>query len=258
MDQYLSCRKEQLYRQLLNNASKGLTFSQDVMWEMGPDNIPYSKVDFSWLFCASGPLAPSTRSKNKKQGGMKVLPHHARLRGSETCPLPVLPPVQTIQHHSLITNESFIKVPLHQDGKLDSVKRIGLSTALNVYNMIPYQFPTILQEETHRRTSKGNKSVLKNPKINTAQWIVSQQIPPGYQYRARLPTLLKDQNGSSSATNLITEESKGKEDVCGFCSVPKSSTDPRTVPRSKPESPLPVYYGQVNTSYSQHCCYISR
>lgn len=253
MDQCLSRRREQLYRRLLTNASEGLTFSQDVMWEMGPDNIPYSKADFSWLFCASGPLAPSTRSKNRKRGGMKALPHHVQLQESVTPPLPALPPLETVHHHSLTTNESFITVPVHQDGTLDSVKRIGLRGVLNVYSIIPYQLPTILEEG---RTSRGDEFVLKKLTKNTAQWIVSQQIPRDYQYKARLQSLLKDQYGSARATNLVTDESKVKEDFCGFYRVSKSSTGLRALQSSKPKTQLPVYYRQVNTRYSQHCCSI--
>ncbi|XP_034164043.2 HEAT repeat-containing protein 4 [Pangasianodon hypophthalmus] len=253
MDQCLSHRRKQLYRQLLTNACKGLTFSQDVMWEMGPDNIPYSKADFTWLFCASGPLAPSTRSKSRKQGGTKVLPHHTRLRGSATPPLPALPPLQTVHHHSLTTNETFITVPGHQNGTLDSVKRIGLSEALNIYSAIPYQFPTILKEEEQSSTSKGDESVLKKLTKNTAQWIISQQIPRDDQYKARMQSQLKDQNGSASATDLATDESKVKEDFYGFYRAPESSPEPRALQSSKPETPLPVYYRIKGYSVSPVC-----
>lgn len=243
MDRYLSRRREQLYKQLLTNASKGLNFSQDVMWEMGPDNIPYSEADFSWLFCASGPLAPSARPKSRKQRGIKWLPHHTPLRSS------VSP-----HHHPLTTNEPFFTEPFHQDGTMDSVKSIGLSRALNIYSINPSQFPTILEEEEYIRRNKGNEFVLKKPKKNTAHWVVRQQIPTDYQNKAWLPSVLKDKYGSASATDQKTDESKGKKDFCGFYSVPKSSTEPRTLQSSKPETPLPVYYRQVNTSYSQHCC----
>lgn len=245
MDQCLSRRREQLYRRLLTNACKGLTFSQDVMWEMGPENIPYSKVDFSWLFCASGPLAPSTRSKSTKKGGIKCFPHHAHLSGSMTPPFPVLTPLQTIQHHSLTTNESFLTVPFHQAGTVDSVKSIGSSGSLNVYSIIPNQSPAILEKKEHSEKSKCKESVLKKPAKNTAQWIVSQQIPTAYQNKARLPSVLKDKNGSATATHLETDESKVKEDVC----VSKSRTEQLRIPQSsQPETPLPVYYRQVHTS----------
>ncbi|KAF4083933.1 hypothetical protein AMELA_G00123020 [Ameiurus melas] len=252
MDQCLSRRKERLYWRLLTNASKGLTFSEDVMWEMGPDNIPYSKADFSWLFCASGPLAPSTRSKSRKQGGTKALPHHAQLRVSVTPPLTALPLLHPVHHHSLTTNETFMTVPGHQDGSLDSVKRIGLRGVLNVYSVIPYQFPTILEEEEPSRTSKEDESMLKKVTKNTAQWIVSQQIPRDYNYKARLQSQLKDQYGSVSATDLRTDDSMFKEED-GFYSVPQTSREPRTLQSSKPETPLPVYYRIQGYSVSPVC-----
>lgn len=245
MDQCLSHRREQLYRWHLTNACNGLTFSQDVMWEMGPDDIPYSKADFSWLFCASGPLAPSTRSKSRKLGGIKSLPHHTHLKCSVTPPFSVLTPLQTLRHHSVTTNESFITVPFHQEGTVDSVKRIRSTGTLNVYSIIPNQFPIILEQEQHK-TSKCKESVLKKPAKNTAQWIVSQQIPTAYQNKSRLPSEFEDKKGSVSATDLETDESKGMEDFCGFY---KSSTELRTQQSSKPETPLPVYYRQVNTSF---------
>ncbi|KAK2843279.1 hypothetical protein Q7C36_011494 [Tachysurus vachellii] len=207
-DQCLSRRREQLYRRLLTNASKGLTFSQDVMWERGPDDIPYSKADFTWLFCASGPLAPITGSKNPKQARKKLFLHHAQLRNYVMPPLPALPPLQTLHHHSL-TTKSFITETDHQDGALDSVKRVGLSGALNMYSIIPYQLPTILEEEELSRTKKGDESVLKKLTKNTAQWIVSQQISRDCQNKARLQSLLDDQYVSASTIYLGTDEYKG-------------------------------------------------
>ncbi|XP_058605964.1 HEAT repeat-containing protein 4 isoform X2 [Onychostoma macrolepis] len=58
-------REDRLYKQLLNNASQMLSFSKEVMDEMGA--ISYRKADFSWLFHATGPLAPVTRLKKIKR-----------------------------------------------------------------------------------------------------------------------------------------------------------------------------------------------
>lgn len=64
-------REERLYKQFLNNASQHLSFSEEVMNEMGA--ISYRNLDFSWLFHATGPLAPCTRLKNiKKHGNKKI------------------------------------------------------------------------------------------------------------------------------------------------------------------------------------------
>ncbi|XP_059375109.1 HEAT repeat-containing protein 4 isoform X2 [Carassius carassius] len=57
-------REDRLYKQLLNNASQILSFSDEVMDEMGA--ISYKKADFSWLFHATGPLAPGNVIRLKK------------------------------------------------------------------------------------------------------------------------------------------------------------------------------------------------
>lgn len=62
-------REERLYKQYLNNASQGLSFSKEVIYEMGA--ISYRKLDFSWLFNATGPLAPCTTLKKKTKHGNK-------------------------------------------------------------------------------------------------------------------------------------------------------------------------------------------
>ncbi|KAG7328177.1 hypothetical protein KOW79_008121 [Hemibagrus wyckioides] len=75
-----------------------------------------------------------------------------------------------------------------------------------MHSIIPYQLPTILEEEEQRRISKLDESVVTK---NTAQWIVSQQIPRDYQYKASLQSLLKDQCVSASTTDPGADESKG-------------------------------------------------
>lgn len=58
-------REKRLYKRLLSNASQGLSFSEDVVCEMGP--ISYRKHDFSWLFHPTGHLASGTRLKKMKK-----------------------------------------------------------------------------------------------------------------------------------------------------------------------------------------------
>ncbi|XP_016400063.1 HEAT repeat-containing protein 4 [Sinocyclocheilus rhinocerous] len=65
-------REDRLYKQLLNNASQILSFSDEVMDEMGA--ISYRKADFSWLFHATGPLAPGTRLKKIKRHENNEIP----------------------------------------------------------------------------------------------------------------------------------------------------------------------------------------
>ncbi|XP_043118782.1 HEAT repeat-containing protein 4 isoform X2 [Puntigrus tetrazona] len=58
-------REDRLYKQLLNNASQTLSFSKEVVDEMGA--VSYRKADFSRLFHATGPLAPVTGLKKIKR-----------------------------------------------------------------------------------------------------------------------------------------------------------------------------------------------
>ncbi|KAK7153152.1 hypothetical protein R3I93_011148 [Phoxinus phoxinus] len=62
-------REECLYKQFLNNESQRLSFSEEVIYEMGA--ISYRKLDFNWLFHATGPLAPCATLKKKKKHGNK-------------------------------------------------------------------------------------------------------------------------------------------------------------------------------------------
>ncbi|TRY55401.1 hypothetical protein DNTS_034417, partial [Danionella cerebrum] len=56
-------REEHLFKQLLNHASQRLSFSEDVIKEMG--TISFKTFDFSKLFHATGPLAPNTMCKKE-------------------------------------------------------------------------------------------------------------------------------------------------------------------------------------------------
>lgn len=58
-------REKRLYKRLLNNATHGLSFSEEVVCEMGP--VSYRKHDFSGLFHPTGPLASTTRLKKIKK-----------------------------------------------------------------------------------------------------------------------------------------------------------------------------------------------
>ncbi|KAI7804613.1 putative HEAT repeat-containing protein 4, partial [Triplophysa rosa] len=58
-------REKRLYKRFLNNATQGLSFSEEVVCEMGP--ISYRKHDFSGLFHLTGPLASATKLKNVKK-----------------------------------------------------------------------------------------------------------------------------------------------------------------------------------------------
>nr|XP_055027724.1 HEAT repeat-containing protein 4 isoform X1 [Misgurnus anguillicaudatus]XP_055027725.1 HEAT repeat-containing protein 4 isoform X1 [Misgurnus anguillicaudatus]XP_055027726.1 HEAT repeat-containing protein 4 isoform X1 [Misgurnus anguillicaudatus] len=64
-------REKRLYKRFLNNASQGLSFSEEVVCEMGP--ISYRKhADFSWLFHPVGPLASGTTLKKIRKNRHNV------------------------------------------------------------------------------------------------------------------------------------------------------------------------------------------
>ncbi|XP_066510505.1 HEAT repeat-containing protein 4 [Hoplias malabaricus] len=247
MKQFHSHRGQQLYRQFLKNASEGLSFSQEVMWEMGADGFSYSKADFSWLFRASVPLAASTRSKDKKKAGIKKIPgitiSKAQKKDRDMVELPslVLPPLQTTRYNSLTDKGSFT-IPSHQGEILDSFKRRELRRASDVYRCL-----MVDQEK------QWDEFVLKKLTKTTAQWIVSQQIPKQCHNKAVLHSLLKGHYGSSIATDLITDEPMCEEDFCGFCDAPKPSTEPKMLQSNKSEAPLPVYYRVKGFAVSSVC-----
>ncbi|XP_072545808.1 HEAT repeat-containing protein 4 isoform X2 [Salminus brasiliensis] len=245
MEQYHSRRRKQIYTQFLQNASEGLSFSQDVMWEMGADGISYSKADFSWLFQVSGSLAPGTRLKIRKKAGTKALPWHTDPKAKEKKrDLAVLPPLETIHCNSLTSRDSFM-IPGHKVGILDSFKRTGFKRASTVCSYLKED-----QEELGRN-NKWDEDVLKKLSKTTAQWIVSQQIPRECHCKAGLQSLLKDQYGSASATDLVTDEPMCEEDFSGFYDAPKPSTEPQSLHRSKSETQLPLHYRDEKIGFNQ-------
>ncbi|KAI4900406.1 hypothetical protein NFI96_017776 [Prochilodus magdalenae] len=245
MEYYYSRRGKQLYRQLVRNASEGLSFSQDVMWEMGPDGISYSSADFSWLFRSSGPLAPDAKSKSRKKTGTKVChigpKAQEKDRGLVGIPPPVLPPLQTTPNNSMTTKESYM-IPSHQGGILVSFKSTGLREDSNVYRKV-----TAGVQKAQDR-NQWEEFVLKKLTKTTAQWIVTQQIPKQSQYKAGLQSLLENQYGSASATDLVTDEQMCEKDFCGFYDAPRPSSEPKSLLSSKTEMPLPVYYRSTRIS----------
>lgn len=238
MEHCHSRRGEHLYRQLLSNASEGLSFSQDVMWEMGADDISYCKADFSWLFRASGPLAPGPRFKSRKKDVIKLSPHHTGPNAQENVRdlVRVLPAIQTTHPIPLTTKESFT-IPSHQGATLGSVKRTGLREPSK--ESICLKDVTAGKQEENSR-NKWEDFVLKKLTKTTAKWIVSQQIPSQSQHKAALQSLLRGQYGSAVPTDPVMEESMCEEDFCGFHDEPKPSTEPKSL-QSKAKAPLPHY-----------------
>ncbi|KAM9432806.1 HEAT repeat-containing protein 4 isoform 1-T1 [Salvelinus alpinus] len=235
---------QQLYRQLLNNATCGLTFSKDVIWEMGSDSIPYSQADFHWLFNASGPLAPSPKPKSTGIKSMKGIPLHpspqdpAKNRGFRDPPS-MLPELQ-ISHLAPLTAKDSFTLPSHQGGLLDSFKRTGLRGVSNVYNCL--EEASTGGREDRLKSCHWDEFVLKKLTKTTAQWIVSQQIPNQCQNKTRLQSLLRSQYGSASATDLVNEEPMCEEDFCSYQDLHKQTEKQQALQSSKAETPLPVYY----------------
>ncbi|XP_076833631.1 HEAT repeat-containing protein 4 isoform X2 [Brachyhypopomus gauderio] len=234
-----SGRGQCLCRQLVSNLSESLSFSQDVMHEMGANDILYSKSDFSHLYHASGILERVGRSKNIKKAESKVSPCHTRPKAQENLrdlveSFPAtLPPVHTT-HHSSETAKECLTVPSHQGEVLDSCQRTGLRGPSNVYSCL--KLVTGSDQAGHTSIEKRHESK------TTGQWIVSPQIPRQSQYKATLQSLLKAQYGSASATDLVSDDHMCEEDFCGFYEVPKCGPEPRVLQSSKAETLLPVYY----------------
>uniref|UniRef100_A0A4W4GHX2 Uncharacterized protein n=1 Tax=Electrophorus electricus TaxID=8005 RepID=A0A4W4GHX2_ELEEL len=214
------------YYHIVSNLSESLSFSKDVMYEMGANGVPYSKADFSHLYRTSGLLARVSRSKNIKKAETKVSPLN-------------LPPLHTTYSRSSAAKEC-VTVPGHQGKVLDSCKITGLGGHSNAYSCL--KLVTASDQDGQSRNDKWQDCVLKKLTKTTAQWIVSQQVPRQSQYKAGLQSLLKGQYGSASATDLVTDEHMFEEDFCGLYEVPKCSPDPRVLQSSKVETPLPVYY----------------
>ncbi|XP_035388372.1 HEAT repeat-containing protein 4 [Electrophorus electricus] len=233
------------YYHIVSNLSESLSFSKDVMYEMGANGVPYSKADFSHLYRTSGLLARVSRSKNIKKAETKVSPCHTRHKAQENvrdliAPFPVnLPPLHTTYSRSSAAKEC-VTVPGHQGKVLDSCKITGLGGHSNAYSCL--KLVTASDQDGQSRNDKWQDCVLKKLTKTTAQWIVSQQVPRQSQYKAGLQSLLKGQYGSASATDLVTDEHMFEEDFCGLYEVPKCSPDPRVLQSSKVETPLPVYY----------------
>lgn len=242
---------QQLYRQLLNNATCGLTFSKDVIWEMGSDSIPYSQADFHWLFNASGPLAPSPKPTSTGIKSMKGIPLHpspqdpAKNRGFRDPPS-MLPELQ-ISHLAPLTAKDSFTLPSHQGGLLDSFKRTGLRGVSNVYNCL--KEASTGGREDRLKSCHWDEFVLKKLTKTTAQWIVSQQIPNQCQNKTRLQSLLRSQYGSASATDLVNEEPICEEDLCSYQDLHKQTEKQQALQSRKAETPLPVYYRQGDKTY---------
>ncbi|ROL44979.1 HEAT repeat-containing protein 4 [Anabarilius grahami] len=113
-------REERLYKRFLNNASRSLSFSEEVMYDMGA--ISYRKLDFGWLFQATGPLAPCTRLKKIKKHGNKNI----------NCNIN---PLISVQAPAVNTKASFIN-PSDQNKTCDAFRKTKPVRVLNVHTCL--------------------------------------------------------------------------------------------------------------------------
>ncbi|XP_056624435.1 HEAT repeat-containing protein 4 isoform X2 [Triplophysa dalaica] len=80
-------KEKRLYKRFLNNATQGLSFSEEVVCEMGP--ISYGKHDFSGLFHPTGPLASATKLKKVKKHKNNDMHYNINSLARETCSVSV-------------------------------------------------------------------------------------------------------------------------------------------------------------------------
>ncbi|KAG5265554.1 hypothetical protein AALO_G00243770 [Alosa alosa] len=228
-----------LYKQLLSNASQGITFSEDVIMEMGPETVPYSKANFHCLYHASGPLAPIPKQNSKKKKWIK--PSHSKdeeeILVEETHLLPLEPPSIA----PLAAKES-LTFSITQDNMSDTIRRTGLRWVPNIYSCLK-QTTRSDKDDKPRMEIKWDEFVLKQLTKTTAKWIVSQQIPSYcIMDKSRLQSMLRRKYGSASATDLVNDDPMSEQDFCCFVELRKPIAELKGTLESIAETPLPVYY----------------
>ncbi|KAL2099095.1 hypothetical protein ACEWY4_005575 [Coilia grayii] len=232
-------RGQKVYRQFLTNACHGITFSEDVVVEMGPESVPYSKANFHCLYDVSGPLAPVSKQKIKKK--MWMNPHSKDGESTLVDDIPSLPPVEVSPAGPLAAKDS-LTFSINQDCTSDVFRRTGMRGAPNVYSCLK-QTTRSDQNDISRMEIKWDEFVLKKLTKTTAKWIVNQQIPNYYIEKPRLQLLLRRQYGSASATDLVSEDPMKEQDFCCFVELQNQMGELKVALESQPETPLPVVHG---------------
>lgn len=227
---------QKVYRQLLINACHGITFSEDVIMEMGPEAVPYCKANFHCLYQASGQLAPIPKQKSKK----KRHNLHKSIDGEET---PLLPPVVPLTIVPLAAKDSQTFSICHENVS-NAIRRTGLRWAPNVYSSLK-QTTRSDKNDKPRTEMKWDEFLLKKLTKTTAKWIVSQQIPNHCMDKPRLQSILRRKYGSSSATDLVDDDPMNEQDFCCFVELRKPIAEKKEGLKIQAETPLPLYYRQV-------------
>ncbi|XP_067310652.1 HEAT repeat-containing protein 4 [Pseudorasbora parva] len=155
-------REERLYKQFLNNTSQRLSFSEEVMYEMGA--ISYRTFDFSWLFHATGPLAPCTRLKKIKKHGNK---------NCTINPLTLEEGRISVQAPAVNTKASFINLS-DQSKTCDAFRKTKPFRVLNVHSCLKESYT----EDCEAQSSGWQQELAQN---KTSHLLLRKQHrTPGY------------------------------------------------------------------------------
>ncbi|MGH0184103.1 UNVERIFIED_CONTAM: hypothetical protein FKN15_013671 [Acipenser sinensis] len=228
-------RHTRLQRQLLRNASSGLTFSQDVVRDRGPSSLPYSQRDARGLFDPSGLLGPPARTKQRGTPRMDT-PRHT------PC-------------HLWTGDRAKRRDPDSKGGPrgvpLVSEQRRETGREKEKGNEQPAVFLTEADSPPHGRVSARMVASLGASDKDgvRGQWdelLLAQISKTTAQggHEARRQSLLRGCYGSSSATDLVPEDPMNTEDFRDCRELPPSSGI-ETVQKAVLETPLPLYYRQA-------------
>ncbi|XP_051502420.1 HEAT repeat-containing protein 4 [Myxocyprinus asiaticus] len=158
-EQHNKHREKQLYRQFLKNASQGLSFSDEVMHEMGA--ISYRTHDFTWLFHATGSLKKSKKHKNKEL--------HCNIS-----PLTKNEDRVSVQAPAVNTTVSF-RTARDKSEVYDAFRRKGQVRVLNVHSCLKES--SAEDRDNQSRSSGWQEFALKKLAKTTEQQFSNQQIP---------------------------------------------------------------------------------
>ncbi|XP_063040504.1 HEAT repeat-containing protein 4 [Engraulis encrasicolus] len=228
---------KKVFKQFLTNASHGISFSKDVILEMGPESVPYREANFHCLYNVSGTLAPIPKQKTHKK--TTLMKPHAKDETTLVEDIPSLPPIYA-QPFAPLTAKDSLTFSMNQDCMSDAFKK-GVGGVFNVFNSLK-QTTRSDKNDKARMEIKWDEFLLKKLTNTTAKWIVSQQIPDHFIEKPRLQTLLRRQYGSASATDLVSDDPMQEQDFAGFVEFQKQVAEMKGALESQAETPLPVYY----------------
>ncbi|XP_041131298.1 HEAT repeat-containing protein 4 isoform X2 [Polyodon spathula] len=231
-------RHTRLQRQMLRNASSGLTFSQDVVRDRGPSSLPYSQRDTRGLFDPAGLLGPPARTKQR--GALRMdpprhMPCHlwtedrAKRRDPDSEGGPRGVPLVSEQcREKEKDKEKGNEQPAVFLTEADSPPR-GHVSARKVASL-----------------GASNKDGVRGQWDELLLGQISKTTAPG-GHKARGQSLLQS---SSSTTDQLPEDPMNTEDFHSCRELPPDSGI-KTVQKAVPETPLPLYYRAPGFSRAQ-------